>query len=49
MTVKFDCSYIKSNTRELIDRGYAREMLNQLVFRFEYTEEQKAKKPRDGR
>lgn len=43
MTVKFDRSYIKSNTRELIDRGYAREMLNQLVFRFEYTEEQKAK------
>lgn len=42
MTTKFDRSYISADTRELIERGYAREELDKLVFRFEYTKEEQA-------
>ena len=41
MIIKFDRSYISAGTRELIERGYAREELDKLVFRFEYTEEER--------
>lgn len=43
MIIKFDRSYISAGTRELIERGYAREELDKLVFRFEYTEEERTK------
>lgn len=46
MIIKFDRSYISAGTRELIERGYAREELDKLVFRFEYTEEERNPKPR---
>lgn len=42
MTIRQDRSYIPLDTKTLIECGYAREVPNQLVFRFEYTEEQKA-------
>ena len=42
MILKFDRSYMKPDTRKLIECGYAREVPNQLIFRFEYTEEQAA-------
>lgn len=32
MIIKFDPSYISAGTRELIERGYAREELDKLVF-----------------
>lgn len=32
MIIKFDRSYISAGTRELIERGYAREELDKLVF-----------------
>ena len=48
MIIKFDRSYISAGTRELIERGYAREELDKLVFRFEYTEEERIQKPRNG-
>ena len=41
MIIKMDRSDMSAGTRELIERGYAREELDKLVFRFEYTEEER--------
>ena len=38
MNVRHDRSYISENSRDLIGRGYAAEVLDTLRFRFTYTQ-----------
>lgn len=38
MNIRHDRSYISENSRDLIGRGYAAEVLDTLRFRFTYTQ-----------